>query len=198
MQIDLHEVELPIRLRTERPMTDEELMRFSARNDALWFEQESNGDLWIMTPPGSESGGISAEVVVELGMWARGDGRGKVFAADTGFRMPDGSMRAPDGAWVSWARWNALTREEQRRYAPVCPEFVVEVRSPRDRLADQRAKMAMWIAQGAELAWLIDPERKMVEVYRPGRETEMVERASAVYGDGPVGGFVLEVARIWD
>ena len=197
MWLNLEDLEFPVRLHTERPMTDDELLRFTSVNEGVWFEQESNGDLSIMTPPGGEAGGLHAELTIELGMWARQDGRGKVFAPDTGFRLPDGSMRAPDAAWISWVRWNALSREQQRKYPPLCPEFVVEVRSPSDRLAGQRAKMAEWMNNGAELGWLVDPERKVVEIYRPGREAELVEGASAVYGDGPVSGFVLELARIW-
>ncbi len=197
MQFDLHELQLPVRLRTGRPMTDYELMRFSRVNEPLRIEQEGNGDLVIMSPTGLEGSGANAELTADLMIWARGDGRGKVFDSNAGFRLPDGSVRAPDGAWVSWGRWNALTREQQKRFAPLCPEFVIELRSENDGLRDLRAKMDMWLSQGAELAWLIDPERKVVEIYRPGRKTELIEGASAIYGDGPLGGFVLELGRIW-
>lgn len=106
-------------------------------------------------------------------------------------------MRAADASWISWPRWNALSKEQQQGFAPICPEFVIEVRSPSDRLEEVRGKISMWIANGAELAWLVDPERKAVEVYRPGREPEVLESVSVVYGEGPVGGFVLALARIW-
>ena len=197
MQFDLHELELPIRLRTERRMSDDELMRFSSVNEPLRIEQESNGDLLVMSPTGSGGGNLNAEILGDLILWSRQDGRGLVFDSNAGFRLPDGSVRAPDAAWVSWARWNALTGEEQRRYAPLCPEFVIELRSANDRLPDLQQKTRMWLGQGAELAWLVDPERKVVEIYRPGCEAEIVEGASAVYGDGPVSGFVLELTRLW-
>ena len=197
MQFAIHELELPVRLRTERPLTDEELMRFCAANGPLQIEQESNGELVVMSPTGSEGAGQNAEIVVDLGMWARVDGRGKVFDSNAGFRLPDGSVRAADAAWVSWTRWNQLSREEQRRFSPLCPEFVIELRSPNDRLVDVQAKMQMWLSNGAELAWLIDPERKLVEIYRPGREAESVVGASSAEGDGPVAGFVLELHRLW-
>ena len=190
-------LELPVRVRPDHPMTDEELMRFCAANDLLRIERDKNGELILMTPTGSEGGGRNADVTFELMLWARADGRGKVFDSNTGFTLPDGSMRSPDASWVSWPRWNALTHEEQKRFAPICPEFVIELRSESDRLEDLRAKMVEWIANGAELAWLIDPERKAVEVYRPGRAPEVLEGLSAVYGEGPVRGFVLELARIW-
>ena len=191
------EVELPVRIRPEHPMTDEELMRFCAANDPLRVERDANGELIVMSPSGSEGGGIETDVATELNIWARQDGRGKVFGSNAGFRLPDGSVRAADAHWVSWERWNALTEADRKSFAPICPEFVIEVRSESDRLAELQAKMRMWIANGAEVAWLIDPSRKTVEVYRPGREAEVLEGGSAVEGDGPVAGFVLELGRVW-
>ncbi len=197
MHFAIHELELPVRLRTERPMTDEELMRFSRVNGPLRIEQESNGELTVMSPTGSEGGGANAEILLDLGNWAREDGRGKVFDSNAGFRLPDGSVRAADVAWVSLPCWNALSREQQRRFAPLCPEFVVELRSPSDRLSDLQAKMRLWVNNGAQLAWLVDPERRVVEVYAPGREPRLIENASRVEGEGPIAGFVLELARVW-
>jgi Uma2 family endonuclease len=190
-------VDLPVRIRPEHPMTDEELMRFCAKNEPLRVERDANGELIVMSPSGSEGGGIETDIAVELAIWARQDGRGKVFGSNAGFRLPDGSVRAADAHWVSWPRWNALSREDQKRFAPLCPEFVIEVRSESDRLPELQAKMQMWIANGAEVAWLVDPSRKTVEIYRPGREPEVLEGGSAVEGDGPVAGFVLELGRVW-
>lgn len=197
MNVALQERELPVRLRFEHPLSDEELLRFCAANELLRIERDKNGEIVLMSPTGAEGGGRNAEVTADLMLWARQDGRGKVFDSNTGFTLPDGSMRSPDASWISWPRWNTLTNEERRRFAPICPEFVIELRAESDRLEDLRAKMQEWVANGAELAWLIDPERKAVEVYRPGRAPELLEGASAVYGEGPVGGFVLELARIW-
>jgi Uma2 family endonuclease len=197
MNLAITESELPLRLRFEQPMTDEELMRFCAANDLLRVEREANGELIVMSPSGSEGGGVDTDVTVEMSIWARQDGRGKVFGSNAGFRLPDGSVRAADCHWVSWIRWNALTSEDQKRYAPLCPEFVIEVRSESDRLPELQAKMQMWLANGAELAWLIDPKRKAVEIYRPGREVEVLQGGSAVEGEGPVAGFVLELGRVW-
>ncbi|MGA7158068.1 MAG: Uma2 family endonuclease [Acidobacteriaceae bacterium] len=186
-----------MRLRFERPMTDEELMRFCAENEPMRVEREANGELIVMSPSGSEGGGIETDVATELNIWARRDGRGKVFGSNAGFHLPDGSVRAADAHWVSWQKWNALSEADRKRFAPLCPEFVIEIRSASDRLPELQAKMGMWLANGAELAWLIDPSRKAVEVYRPGREVEVLEGGSAVEGDGPVAGFVLELGRIW-
>jgi Uma2 family endonuclease len=191
------EVDLPVRIRPEHPMTDEELMRFCAKNEPLRVERDANGELIVMSPSGSEGGGVETDVATELNIWARQDGRGKVFGSNAGFTLPDGSVRAADAHWVSWPRWNALSEAERKGYAPLCPEFVIEVRSESDRLAALQDKMRMWLTNGAEVAWLVDPSRKTVEVYRPGREAEVLEGGSAVEGDGPVAGFVLELGRVW-
>ena len=197
MQFAVSNLELPVRIRLERPMTDEGLMRFCAENELLRVERDANGELIVMSPSGSEGGGVETDVATELNIWARGDGRGKVFGSNAGFTLPDGSVRAADAHWVSWQKWNALTDADRKRFAPICPEFVIEVRSESDRLMELQAKMQMWIANGAEVAWLIDLSRKAVEVYRPGREVEVVEGGSVVEGDGPIAGFVLELGRVW-
>jgi Uma2 family endonuclease len=198
MNLALPEIDQSIRLRFDRPLTDEELMRFCAENDPLRVERDANGELIVMSPSGSEGGGIETDVATELNIWARQDGRGKVFGSNAGFTLPDGSVRAADAHWVSWPRWNALSDAERKRFAPICPEFVIEVRSESDRLAELQDKMRMWLANGAEVAWLIDPSRKAVEVYRPGREAEVLQGTSAAEGEGPVAGFVLELGRVWE
>ena len=197
MQFALKNLELPVRIRLERPMTDEELMRFCAENELLRVERDANGELIVMTPTGSQGSGRNSEIITDLVIWARKDGRGKVFDSNGGFTMPDGSMRAADAAWVSWRRWNALTHEQQEGFAPLCPEFVIELRSASDRLPELQAKMQMWLANGAEVAWLIDPSRKTVEVYRAGRVVVVLVGGCAVVGDGVMAGFELELARIW-
>ena len=177
------EVELPVRIRPEHAMTDEELMRFCAVNDPLRIERDSNGELIVMSPSGSEGGGTELDVASQLLVWARQDGRGRAFGSNAGFTLPDGSVRAGDAMWVSWQRWNSLTAEDQKRFAPLCPEFVIEVRSETDRLSVLQEKMQMWLANGAELAWLVDPSRKVVEIYRPGHAPELLEGGSAAEGD---------------
>jgi Uma2 family endonuclease len=188
---------MPVRISFERPLSDEALMRFSAANEWLRVERDVNGELIVMSPVGSEGSATELDVAVELALWARRDVRGKAFGSTAGFTMPDTSVRAADAAWVSFLRWNALTREEQQGYAPICPEFVIEVRSKSDRLKILQAKMEMWIANGAEVAWLIDPQRKVVEIYRPGDSPEVLHEPSSVQGTGPVAGFELVMARVW-
>jgi Uma2 family endonuclease len=198
MNIALSEIELPVRLRLERPMTDEELMRFSAANELLRVERDANGELIVMSPTGSDGGSTELNVGVELAIWARGDVRGKVFGPSSGFTLPDSSVRAADAAWVSWERWNGLTRRQQKGYAPLCPEFVIGVRSESDRLEPLREKMRMWISNGAQVAWLIDADRKVVEIYRPGQAVDVLEQPEKVLGDAPVAGFELGMERVWE
>ena len=122
-----------------------------------------------------------------------------VFSSSTGFRLPDGSMRSPDAATASREQWNALSPEQRRSgFAPLCPQFVIELRSPSDRLSDLQAKMGEWLRNGTELAWLIDSERQVIEIYRPGvAEPEELQQPVQVQGEGPVAGFTLETDRIW-
>ena len=197
MQIAIPDLALPLHLRTEHSLTDDDLMRFCVANEVLGVERESNGELLLMSPAGNQTSSRNAWLIFQLTRWADGDGRGLTFDSNGGFTLPDGSMRSPDAAWIAWPRWNAQSAEDKQRFAPLCPEFIIELRSLSDSLSDAHSKMRMWIANGAELAWLIDPERKVVEIYRPGQEPEITEGASAVEGEGPVSGFVLELARLW-
>jgi len=197
MNVALPKIDQPVRLRFERPMTNEELMQFCAANEMVRVERDANGELILMSPSGSGTGRTNSELIYQLAAWARETNSGVTFDSNAGFTLPDGSMRSPDAAWIAWPRWNALSKEEQEGFAPICPEFVIELRSPSDGLSELQAKMRPWVANGAEVGWLVDPARKTVEVYRPGREVEVLEGGSVVEGDGPVAGFVLDLGRVW-
>lgn len=198
MNVALNDAALPVRLRFERPMTDDELFDFCAVNEALRVERDSNGELILMSPSGLEGDTFNAEITTELTIWTRQDGRGKSFGSNGGFTLPDGSMRSPDGAWMSRQRWNALPQTERKRFGHVTPEFVIELRSESDGLAELQDKMKIWIANGVELAWLIDPKLKVVEVYRVGEEPEIHQNPTSVQGSGPVRGFELVMERVWN
>lgn len=198
MDLVLTEAALPLRLRFETPLSDEDLIRFSGDNDLLRIEREPNGELTVMSPVGFEGGGLEGDVLFELMTWARRDGRGKVFGPNAGVTLSDTSVRAADAAWLSLARWNALPVEQRQGYAPVCPEFVIEFRSKSDRLPPLRAKMEQWIGNGAELAWLMDPLEKTVTIYHPNESPEHHHNPSSVQGTGPVRGFELIMDRIWN
>jgi Uma2 family endonuclease len=197
MNFALNEIELPVRLRFERPMTDDELMRFCADNDVLRVEREPNGEILVMTPSGSRTSRINGQITYFLTAWTEQDGRGVAFDSNGGFSLPDGSVRAADAAWVALPRWNALSATQQAGYAPLCPDFIIELRSPSDKLPELHAKMEQWIANGAQVAWLIDPEEKSVTIYRPGDEPEHLAHPTSVQGTGPIAGFELVMSRIW-
>ena len=179
-------------------MSDGDLMHFCAANDALRVEREANGEILVMTPAGSKTSRMNSRLIRLLDEWAEADGRGLTFDSNGGFALPDGSMRAADAAWVALSRWKALSDAEQSGYAPLCPDFVIELRSPSDGLSALEEKMQVWIANGAQLAWLVDPIEQAVKVYRPGQQPESHDRPSSVCGDGVMVGFELVLTRIWD
>lgn len=197
MSLALNEIEPPIRFRTDTPMSDAEFLRFCAANEPMRFERDANGEIIVMSPTGIEGGGIESDVYLELGNWARADGRGRAFGATTGFRLPDSSVRVADAAWVSWNLLNSISPEQREGFGPICPEFVIEVRSKTDRLAPLQAKMEQWIENGAEVAWLIDPIEKAVTIYRPGDEPAVLSHPTSVQGTGPIAGFELVMSRVW-
>jgi Uma2 family endonuclease len=188
----------PFRFRPETPMSDEDLMRFCAANDITRVEREVNGEILVMSPAGNRTGRRNAAIISALDTWAQKDGHGYVFDSSTGFTLADGSMRSPDAAWVEATRWNALSKADQNRFSPICPDFLIELRSKTDDLAVLEAKMTRWISNGAKLAWLIDPDRQTVAVYCTGEQPEVHPHPISVQGTGPIAGFELTMARIWD
>ncbi len=198
MNFALAEMPLPLRFRPKTPMSDAELMRFCAANDFLRVERDANGEILVMTPAGSRTSRMNSRIIRLLDEWAEAEGRGITFDSNGGFNLPDGSMRAADAAWVARSRWDALTDAEQSRYAPLCPDFIIELRSPNDSLAELQQKMEQWIKNGAQLGWLIDPEDKTISVYRPDEQLEILTHPTSVQGNGVVAGFELVMARIWE
>jgi Uma2 family endonuclease len=198
MNFALADMPLPLRFRPETPMSDEELMRFCAANDFLRVERDANGEILVMTPAGSNTGRKNAYLIQVLGSWSDADGRGYAFDSNTGFTLPDGSMRSPDAAWIRASRWDALSAKDKDGFSPICPDFIIELRSPSDNLAELEMKMEKWIANGAQVAWLIDPERQIVAVYRPGDRREVHHHPTSVQGHGVIAGFELLLNRIWD
>lgn len=176
---------------------DEELFEFCARNPELRIERTAEGDLIVMTPAGGLSSHRNFEIVLALGEWAAMDGTGVGFDSSAGFVLPNGAMRAPDAAWVLRSRLDPLPPEAKERFLPLCPDFVVELRSPSDRLSDLQAKMAEYRDNGARLGWLIDPQERRVHVYRPGLPAEVLDDPTEVSGDPELPELVLDLGPIW-
>jgi len=195
MSLVLEAIKPPLRIVPEEPISVDEFWRLSAENRDLRLERWANGDVTVMTPTKRNTGSRNFYIAQMLGNWADADGRGEGFDSSTGFELPDGSVLSPDCCWAAFDHLKLAEKDGVE--LPLCPDFVIELRSTTDRLAALRAKMSVWIANGVELGWLIDPERRVVEVYRPGEAAEMHEDPTSVQGDGPVRGFELVMARVW-
>ncbi len=179
-------------------MTDAQFFAFCQQNRDLRIERTARGEIIIMPPAGGETGDRNADLTMQLRFWAKQDGTGVAFDSSTGFALPNGADRSPDVAWVLRTRLAVLTPEQKRRFLPVCPDFVVELRSPSDRLADTQAKMEEYLANGARLGWLIDPTNRQVHVYRPNTPVEQLDDPATVSGDPVLPGFMLDVPAIFD
>jgi Uma2 family endonuclease len=187
---------LMIHLPKNKFWDDETIMAISAENPELRFEKTAQGDLIIMPPVGTETGGRDADIITDLTIWARQNGKGKVFSSSAGFRLPNGALRSPDASWVSFEKLSKLTPEQYQSFAPLCPEFVIELLSPSDSLKDTQDKMLEYLTNGAELGWLIDPEQKCIYVYTESG-VEILENPESVAGVGRLEGFVLELESIF-
>ena len=194
-----YELTWPVKINVQRThLTDEQFELLCQENPELRLELTAQGELIIMPPTGSESGWRSGETFLSLGTWAKQDGTGLSFGSSTGFTLPNGAIRSPDASWIRRERWTALTKAQRVKFAPICPDFVVEVRSQADKLPDLLEKMQEYIDNGARLGWLIDPLEQRVYIYRPGRPVEMQDNPSSVSGDPELLGFVLQVHELWE
>jgi len=199
MQIELPELTVPatLILDPEHGTGIEQYLAICEANPDVWLERTAQGELVIVPPAGLECSCRSAEVIAQLATWARQNGAGKTFGGSSAFILADGSALFPEAAWVSNERIATLTKEQRRQFPPVCPEFVVEVMSPSDRLTRSYRRMRTWIANGAELGWLIDGDAKCVYIYRKGCEERILSGVESIAGECPVEGFVLELREIW-
>jgi Uma2 family endonuclease len=178
-------------------LTDHEFYEFCQLNRDLRIERTSDGDLVVMPPTGGNTGRINSALTGLLWPWVEADGTGVGFDSSTGFTLPNGAERSPDAAWVKRSRWEALTQEEREEFPPLCPDFVVELRSRTDSLRTLQAKMQEYVANGALLGWLIDPLQKKVYVYRPASEVVCLDDPKTISGDPVLPGFVLDLQRLW-
>ena len=165
-------------------------------NKDLRLELSAEGDLIVMPPAGGNTSSRNAELTFQFASWNRQERRGKVFDSSGGFRLPNGAVRSPDVSWVSREKLEGLTDAQMDKFLPLCPEFVLELRSPTDRLEVVREKMQEYMENGAELGWLIDPQERRVYIYTSDGVEEL-ERPQKVVGKGVLEGFVLELSEIW-
>lgn len=184
--------------RAMQRMTDDEFFDFCGQHPDLRIERSSEGDLIIMPPVGGETSHSNFKLTAYFGNWVEADGTGEGFDASTEFKLPNGANRSPDVAWVRREIWERLTPEQRRKFPPLCPDFVVELRSPTDRLSVLKDKMQEYIDNGAQLGWLIDPLERKVWIYRPKVEPVCLDNPATVSGDPELPGFVLPLDKVWD
>ena len=177
--------------------TDDKFVEMVAANKDLRLELSSQGELSIMSPTGGETGNRNFEMCLDLGYWNRQNGLGKAFDSSTGFKLPNGATRSPDVSWIKIERWNELTPEQRKRFLPLCPDFVIELVSESDDLADTQAKMREYIANGLRLGWLINPKSQQVEIYRQNQEIEVLESPTSLSGEDVLLGFILDLQPIF-
>ena len=189
---------ITLRLSPAIEITDDEFFAFCQLNRDLRFERTAEGDIIVMAPTGGETGNRNADITAQLVTWTKRNGAGAAFDSSTGFKLPNGADRSPDGSWVRKSRLAALTHEQKLKFLPLCPDFVIELLSPTDTLAVTQAKMDEYVENGAQLGWLIDPEMRQVHVYRPRQLVVIVENVVEIAADPELPSFVLDLREIWE
>ena len=189
-------VPLLVTARSGLCVSEKAFWRLCRNNPDLRLERSARGELIVMAPAGAETGHRNAGLTAQLWNWSRRDGSGLSFDSSTGFTLPNGATRSPDASWIVRERWEALPSEAREKFAPICPDFVVELRSPSDDLTTLRDKMREYLDQGVRLAWMIDPKTSEAEIYRPGRPVETLKRPMTLSGEEVLPEFVLDLRGI--
>ena len=179
-------------------VTQEQFAALAAANRDLRLERTAQGELIVNPPTGWETGERNRSLTGQLDRWyEEHEDLGKAFDSSTGFILPNDATRSPDASWVSRERWQALTPEQKGTFANICPDFVVELRYSSDTLKSVQAKMREYLDNGAKLGWLIDPQQRRVEIYRPGKDVDVLENPAELSGEAVLPGFVLNLRRVW-
>lgn len=179
-------------------VSDQEFDKLVQLNSEMWFERTAEGEVEIMPPPKSDTGAKNNRITMQLTIWADEDGTGVTFGPTMGFKLPNGAIRSPDASWVARARLATLSAKQKKEYFPLCPDFVIELRSATDRLNRLKEKMEEYLANGAQLGWLIDPQTRKVYVYHPNAQVDVLEDLVEISGEPVLPGFVLDLRRIWE
>jgi Uma2 family endonuclease len=195
MEVATLEPFTPVKLTLD--LTDEQFFQLCQNNRDLRFERTATGELIIMSPTGGETSNRNMELSYQLQGWSRQNNLGKAFDSNGGFKLPKGGNRSPDASWVTIARWNALTADQREKFLPLCPDFVVELRSASDSLKELQDKMLEYLENGVQLGWLIDRQNLRVEIYRPGQDVEIIESPETLSGENVLPGFVLDLGPIF-
>jgi len=174
-------------------LSDEQFYQLCQTNEHWQLEETAQGELTVMPPVGGISGNRESEFNADIVIWNRQTKLGKVFSSSTIFRLPNGGKRSPDVAWILNERWESLTLDEQEKFAPICPDFVIELRSRTDSLEQLHQKMQEYLNSGLRLGWLIDPQNQQVEIYRQNQQVEVIKLPTTLFGEDVLPEFSLEV-----
>jgi Uma2 family endonuclease len=178
-------------------VTREQFIELAIANRELQLERTATGELIVNPPTGGETGIINSEIGGQIWLWNCQTKLGVAFSSSTGFDLPNRAIRSPDASWVRQERWDALTPEQKESFIPLCPDFVVELRSKSDNMEPLRVKMREYMNNGARLGWLIDRKNRKVEIYRQNREVEVLENPATLSGEDVLPGFVLDLTEVW-
>ncbi|MDB9307787.1 Uma2 family endonuclease [Aphanizomenon sp. CS-733/32] len=178
-------------------MTDDNFYDFCQLNRDFRIERNQIGDLLIMSPTGSETEERNFDLNGQLWIWTKQNGTGVGFGSSGGFTLPNGAVRSPDAAWINRTKWQAIPAEQRKKFAPICPEFIIELRSETDNLKILQEKMQEYIDNGTQLGWLIDRKQRKVFIYRPGQAVEELDNPQTLTGEDLLPGFVLDLSQIW-
>jgi Uma2 family endonuclease len=179
-------------------ISHEQFVQLAWVNQNLQLERTATGELIVMPPTGSDTGNKNADILGQLWLWNRQTQLGQIFDSSSGFHLPNGADRSPDVSWIGQDRWDTLTPEEKSGFAPLCPDFVLELRSKHDSLESLQQKMQEYQENGAKLGWLIDRNRKKVEIYRPKKSVEVQNSPNSLSGEDLLPGFTLDLTEIWN
>ncbi|MGV2827491.1 Uma2 family endonuclease [Myxosarcina sp. GI1(2024)] len=177
-------------------LTDEQFYQLCIDNRDLHIERNADEDIVIMPPTGGETVNKNAEIIAQLWVWNNRTNLGKVFDSSTGFKLPNGANRSPDASWIPLAKWDVLTDEQKQKFLPLCPDFAIELLSPSDDLAKTQAKMHEYLDNGMILGWLIDPQKHQVEIYRQGKQVEILNAPNSLSGENILREFILDLQPI--
>lgn len=178
-------------------LTDEDFWQLCRNNPDVKFERTAKGELVVMPPVGGESGKREADLITDLNIWNRQANLGVVFSSSAGFKLPNGADRSPDAAWIKQERWDALPPAQQKKFPPIAPDFVIELRSETDDLEMLRSKLQEYLDNGVQLGWLINPQDQQVEIYRRNQPVEILDTPSLLSGEDVLPGFVLSCDRLF-
>ncbi|MEA5532893.1 Uma2 family endonuclease [Crocosphaera sp. XPORK-15E] len=177
-------------------LTDDQFYQLCQDNRDLRFERNSNGDMVIMSPTGGETGNRNSAINYQLYAWNNQNKLGITFDSSTGFKLPNDADRSPDASWIPLEKWNSLTSKQRQKFLPLCPDFVIELRSPSDNLKTLQEKMKEYVDNGTKLGWLINPQDKQVEIYKPVKEVEILDNPKTLSGENVLPNFVLDLELI--